>query len=687
MNMHRRKDFYKVTDRIKSRMQGGTEEDDEELTIQQGVHTWAPENTVYSLDISFRNTVTEQSQTISQPTSILLPLRDHQRALVHAMLARERASQTGIHYKNTVTYTNYGVLGDEVGSGKSLTILALLAHEKEQNIQSITKQLMIHPKSTSHLFSVFTKKLPTHQHTPSLIIVPHTIYRQWQDYCKQQTTLNIFFAKSKKVFEPLYNSIDMSGQQQLLQSIQSCDAVLVSNTLYMEVQNVAAVHKIQWKRIFVDEADSVFVPGTAARPDAYFIWFVTATWPNFLMWGNYLRLACLQHYEANRTKYLPQTGEFIRSELGLTNHHGPYPQYVRTKVFTIQSPRWLGVYNSEHPMRGLSLVMCDPTFLQSSRQMPLIQSTTILCQQPATHRALHGLVSHEIQSMLHGGNIQGVLQEFGIEEDTPMNLLTVLTVAKEKELERLQKTIAFKESIDYATPQAKEQALQNLRAKIESVEEQLVTIRDRLTSIDTKECPICYEDPMIIAGTMTPCCKHIFCGECILKCLSRKLACPLCRTLLTPEQLKSLVKEKKPKQAKSAPPQRLTKPKQLIQFLQENPQARILVFCRYENPFETLEKECEEHGITYHTLRGNKDAIASCIRSFDAGEKRVLFLPTQTAGAGINLVSATHVLLYHAMTPEEEKQVIGRAYRLGRTEPLNVIRFLHEGETVHTARA
>lgn len=667
-------------------MQGRNEADQEELSIEQGNYTWAPEFTVQCLDMSFRNTVTEQSEVIPQPASICLPLRTHQRALVHAMLAREQASQTGIPYKNTVTYTNYGVLGDEVGSGKSLTILALLAHEKEQGIQSITKRCMIHPKSMSHLFSVYTKQLPINQHSPSLIVVPHTIYRQWQDYCKQQTTLNIFFAKSKKVFEPLYNPLDISGNQQLIQTIKQSDAVLVSNTLYMEVQNVAAVHNIQWKRMFIDEADSVFIPGTACRPDAYFIWFVTATWPNFLMWGNYLRLACLQHYDANQTKYLPQTGDFIRSELGLSNHQGPYPQYTRTKVFSIQSPRWLEAYRSEHPMRGLGLVMCDPIFLQSSRQMPMIQSNTIICQQPATHRALRGLVSPEIQSMLHGGNIQGVLEQFGVEEDTPMNLLTVITVSKEKELERLQKTIAFKESIDYATPQAKEQALQNLRAKIESVEEQLATIRERLSSIDTKECPICYEDPMAVAGTMTPCCQHIFCGQCILQCLSRKLACPLCRTLLTPEQLKTLVKEKKLKQAKSAPPQRLTKPRQLVQFLQDNPSARVLVFCRYENPFETLEKECEEKGITYHTLRGNKDAIAGIIRSFDTGEKRVLFLPTQTAGAGINLVSATHVLLYHAMTAEEEKQVIGRAYRLGRTEPLKVVRFLHEGETIHTER-
>ena len=97
-----------------------------------------------------------------------------------------------------------------------------------------------------------------------------------------------------------------------------------------------------------------------------------------------------------------------------------------------------------------------------------------------------------------------------------------------------------------------------------------------------------------------------------------------------------------------------------------------------------LERDCDSEGISYHTLRGNKDVIASTIKSFEKGDKRVLFLPTESAGAGLNLVSASHIVLFHAMTPEEEKQAVGRAYRLGRTEPLSVIRLLHEGETVMT---
>jgi hypothetical protein len=328
--------------------------------------------------------------------------------------------------------------------------------------------------------------------------------------------------------------------------------------------------------------------------------------------------------------------------------------------------------------------MCSKPFLEESRKMPEIIYTTYLCEQPATHRALEGIVNSTIQNMLHAGNIEGALQELGISSDTSTNLVDAVTKEREKELDRLKKTLAFKETMDYTTPQAKDYALSVLRSKIHSVEEQLKTFSERLMNIESEDCPICYEDPRKNSGTLTPCCHRIFCGACILNSLARTMACPMCRTTIKTTQLIQLVETSNTNTivSKASKSTLLSKQKQLIEFLKKESNARVLVFSRYENPFLHLEYNCDSEGISYHTLRGNKDTIASTIRSFEKGEKRVLFLPTQSTGAGLNLVSATHVVLLHAMTPEEEKQVIGRAYRLGRTQPLTVLRLLHEGETI-----
>jgi SNF2 family DNA or RNA helicase len=49
-------------------------------------------------------------------------------------------------------------------------------------------------------------------------------------------------------------------------------------------------------------------------------------------------------------------------------------------------------------------------------------------------------------------------------------------------------------------------------------------------------------------------------------------------------------------------------------------------------------------------------------------------------GSGLNLQMATDVIIYHEMQKELETQVIGRAQRLGRNEPLMVHYLLHENE-------
>jgi SNF2 family DNA or RNA helicase len=89
-------------------------------------------------------------------------------------------------------------------------------------------------------------------------------------------------------------------------------------------------------------------------------------------------------------------------------------------------------------------------------------------------------------------------------------------------------------------------------------------------------------------------------------------------------------------------------------------------------------------GIRVKMLRGNKDAIAATLRGFQAGQTRCLLLNSRYAGAGLNITAASHVILLHAMTHEEEKQILGRAYRLGRTEPLQLIKLLHEGEAAES---
>jgi SNF2 family DNA or RNA helicase len=644
-------------------------------------YSWATENILRVIDMGFRNQITNESPKIQQPSEIKVSLRDHQKALVAGMHEKEKQSMEGIRIGDTLTYLNYGILGDEVGTGKSLVVLAYIAYMKAKT-EFIQTQNTLLASSRNHIFTVLKKEFPVGK-KPSLIVVPHNIYRQWQDYCKKQTTLNIFFAKSSKDISALSPIVlqDLNGREECKKKILESDAVLVSNTLYGELQGYAGENRIEWNRIFIDEIDSIYIPSTNNQPEAPFIWFISASWSNFLLNGHCIRPILLNYFNANASSYTPQVGAWLRDEIGSDTTVNNL--YGRTLWMRVRSSRWLENFNSNHGLRGLSLLTCSKEFLKESRQMPQILENTILCEQPISHRILNGIVSTSVQNMLHAGNIEGALLELGVHSDTPMNIVEAATKEREKELERLRKTLAFKETMEYATPQAKTLALESLQGKINSVQEQIKNFKERLESVQIEECPICYDDPKQTSAMLTPCCHRIFCATCILQSLSRTAACPLCRGNIKTNELVKLVKEKKKeKKSEKGEPKLLSKPKQLLKFLKENPEARVIVFSRYDNPFLSLERDCDEQGISYHTLRGNKDVIAATIKSFEKGEKRVLFLPTHSMGAGLNLVSATHVILLHAMTPEEEKQAIGRAYRLGRQEPLNVVRLLHQDEKI-----
>jgi superfamily II DNA/RNA helicase len=124
----------------------------------------------------------------------------------------------------------------------------------------------------------------------------------------------------------------------------------------------------------------------------------------------------------------------------------------------------------------------------------------------------------------------------------------------------------------------------------------------------------------------------------------------------------------------------LKKSEALLKLIRENPKGKFLVFSRYDNPFDQIANACASEGITIRQVKGNKDVVNSIINSFESGTTRVLFLNSLYSGAGLNIISASHVVLLHSMTSEEQKQIVGRAYRLGRTEELNLVRLIHPGE-------
>ena len=193
-------------------------------------------------------------------------------------------------------------------------------------------------------------------------------------------------------------------------------------------------------------------------------------------------------------------------------------------------------------------------------------------------------------------------------------------------------------------------------------------------------CAICFEEPKI--PTFVLCCERLFCGSCIIKCIQRNPSCPLCRSALDFKKLRQLDTDNSSNSDVKEVETEQKKPKKkdaLLKLITET-NGRFLIFNRYDNPFLEIEGELLQRGIRVATVKGNKDHISNTLKQFEKGEIQVLLMNSMQAGVGMDLKSATHIVLMHAMKLEEEKQIIGRAIRLGRTEQLNLVRLLHEGE-------
>ena len=612
--------------------------------------------------------------TVEQPTDIKVPLRNHQKAILYEMEKREQELSRGMDLSGAKVFSRFGFLGDSVGVGKSLMILGHIARLKY--IPKIPSIPMLDANSTSQMYCLQEHSFSNNfKDIGCLIVVPHTLYRQWQTYIKDQTSLKFLGVQTKKILEG----------EDAPSKIRDADVVLVSNTLYGTLQEIARTNHFLWKRVFYDEADTLHIPSTRLAPDTRFSWLISASWPNLLFPNQSIYITATMLNEImNRpnNNIQPMLREMLRNALTNSNH-GIYT-YIRH--YMVSGSFFRDFVHSSSPMRGRLVLRCSEEFVKESITLPPITIRNITCRPSVLQQVVAHAIPNNVRALLHAGDISTALEQLGVKAEEPMSLVKAVSENRLKELDRLKKTYDFKASLEYATPQAKENALKSLKEKMTSLEEQLKQLKERIENYKEEMCPICFDEPQ--TPTLTPCCSRIFCAGCILTSLTRQPSCPLCRANIHAGGLRNLATSPIKKNElvdPTAGPQLLKKTEQLLELLQQKPNGKFLVFSRYDNPFLQLTSEIEGMNISVKQVKGNKDVIAATLKSFDTGKTKVLLLNSLEAGAGMNITAATDVILLHAMNHEEEKQILGRAYRMGRKEPLSVVRLLHPDElqTVH----
>jgi SNF2 family DNA or RNA helicase len=100
--------------------------------------------------------------------------------------------------------------------------------------------------------------------------------------------------------------------------------------------------------------------------------------------------------------------------------------------------------------------------------------------------------------------------------------------------------------------------------------------------------------------------------------------------------------------------------------------ASILVFSNFDGTFKNCMSVFAKMGILNKEIKGTPDQIKHIVNDYESNKIKVLMLNSSNMGFGMNLQTTTDIIIMHKMDSETEKQVVGRAYRIGKKTPLRV---------------
>jgi superfamily II DNA or RNA helicase len=224
---------------------------------------------------------------------------------------------------------------------------------------------------------------------------------------------------------------------------------------------------------------------------------------------------------------------------------------------------------------------------------------------------------------------------------------------------------------------------------------------ERLT--ENNCCPICYELFDTIDSKniyITPaCCNNKVCELCVNNWydISKKTSCIFCNTesveknsfyLYEQENIVEsevkLNKDKIDEEKINYEIVNINKQVFLNSFINKLKieDKKVIIFSDYSNIFEYIQTVCDENEIMHVDLdKGNMKDIDKAVLDYKYGNAKVLLSNSTLFGCGMNFENSSDIIFVHKMANEMEKQVIGRAQRLGRKGQLKIIYLQYENES------
>ena len=602
--------------------------------------------------------LTKDSPYIEQPNKLKIQLKQHQLALINKCRELENSSISSYKIDNLNIKTRIGIIGDVVGSGKTLSILGLI--ETEKSIKSsipkfFSNKYISYIDENKSNYINYSANHKVYNNT-NVIVVPHNIFKQWVNTIETYTTLKYIGIYNKKSYEKF---------KELLEKDEiNYDIILISSTKYKDLS--VDLYNYAFSRIIIDEADSIKITGYLLNNN--FIWYVTSTYD----------ILCNPYGKRKYSNANGQLSSYYSPSEGFTNYI-----YIRGVSSALIKSSIVSSFSSiDKNVSKQLIIKNDDEFIKQAFNLEDYVINILKSNNPLVANVLGSFASQEIMNHINGGDIEGAIEKLNCKKISEKFLIEAVTKDLEDKLHNKKIELEMKSQMTYSSENAKKESLDKIILKLTDLEEKISGIKSKLN--DNNLCSICYDEIQNKAITM--CCNTKFCIECISQWLHQKNTCPFCRASISNSNICIITNKIQENIEKSMEiPTKIQHLKNLIESNKDSENFKMLIFSDFDNTFNEITDYMNYKTISYRRVMGTTSKINKIINNYKLSNNnpesiQVLLLNADYCASGINLENTSDIVIYHSMSDAKTKQIIGRGQRPGRTSILNVWKLCYENE-------
>lgn len=602
--------------------------------------------------------LTQDSPKVDQPDKIHIRLKDHQKSLVFKCRELEESCNKPININGKQIITKFGIIGDIVGSGKTLSVLSLIAMKP-------LIETHINRTVSTDFISVTDQCGKSSIEKQNIIVVPHNIFKQWEHSIKTFTNLKYIGINTAK-------TLDKFTEELQLPNFNDYDIILVSSTRYNSF--IQKTNEKVFSRIIFDEADTIKIP-SCYDANCSFLWFVTSTYNTLC--NPYGIRYFINEETGESSNYYDWYNGFTSSR---------YIDGIKNTGFIRNTMNSLNSSNLLKNIKPHIILKNSDEYIKQAFALPDYITHILKSKNPLSLAVLNSFASKEIMDHINGGDIQGAIEKLNCQKVSEKDLIKGVTNDFEEKLNNKKIELEMKSKMTYSSENAKIESLKKIQEKIIELEGKIRGIKDKIN--DNNLCSICYDDIDNLALTM--CCNTKFCIECISKWLHTNKQCPFCRAEIKNDNI-CVVTDSVNENAgsKDELPTKIEHLTNIIEKNKTNPNFKLLLFADYDNSFNKIIEYLKDININYSKVMGSASTIEKTLKRYkntdiDDPEKiDVLMLNADYCASGINLENTTDIVIYHTMSEQKTQQIIGRGQRPGRVNALNVWKLCYTNEILN----